>query len=140
MKRLAILKALVVAGVMGLPALAVAEAGFEVGKHEYETRCALCHGINAKGGGAFGELLQITIPDLTTLSRKNGGRFPVARVYGVIDGREELKAHGPREMPIWGQHFAREVTLEYDDYRYLPEEFVRSQILALIDYLNSRQE
>ena len=140
MIRPTILKAIAVAGVLGMSALARADAGFDVGKREYETSCALCHGIDAKGSGAFGELLRITIPDLTTLSRRNDGLFPVARVYGVIDGREEIKAHGLREMPIWGNHFTRRATPEHDDYRHLPEEFVRSRILALIDYLNSRQE
>jgi len=135
-----LLKAIVLASAMVMPALVIADAEFDIGKREYETRCALCHGINAKGSGSFGELLQITIPDLTTLSRRNAGIFPVARVYGVIDGREEVKAHGPREMPIWGNHFTFLSGEDRYNYRNINEKFVRSRILALIDYLNRLQE
>lgn len=110
-----------------------------IGQREYEASCAICHGPNAQGDGSFGELLRLTIPDLTTLSRRNGGVFPADRVYAVIDGREEVKAHGVREMPIWGRHFAVQSTPEYDEYPHLSEAFVRSRILALIDFLNSRQ-
>jgi hypothetical protein len=80
-------------------------------------------------------MLQVSMPDLTTLVKNNGGVFPVARVYNVIDGREEIKAHGTREMPIWGKHLTFRAAPQYDDYGYQPEEFVRARILAVIDYL-----
>jgi hypothetical protein len=75
------------------------------------------------------------MPDLTTLSKNNGGVFPISRVYNVIDGREEVKAHGTREMPIWGSQLTVKAAPAYDDYRYEPEAFVRARILAVIDYL-----
>lgn len=111
----------------------------DIGKREYEASCTVCHGQKGKGGGSFAELLSLSVPDLTTLSKRNGGVFPFARVYDVIDGREAIKAHGPREMPIWGKHFTVRAAPEYDDYRYDAEVFARSRILALIDYLNRLQ-
>ena len=139
MQRLLILTAIVATAAIGTPQVAVADSGIDSGRREYEASCALCHGAAGKGDGSFGELLQVTIPDLTTLAKRNGGVFPTDRVYAVIDCREEVKAHGIREMPIWGKHFAVRSIPEYDDYRNVPEAFVHSRILALIDFLNRRQ-
>jgi len=107
----------------------------DIGKREYSQSCATCHGLDGKGKGSFAQALQLTVPDLTTLAKRNGGVFPVARVYDVIDGREEVKAHGTREMPIWGKHYAVGAAPAYDDYAYNPEVAARGRILALIDYL-----
>lgn len=139
MQRLLILIAIAAIAAIGAPQVAVADSGIDPGKSEYDAGCALCHGANGKGGGSFGELLQLTIPDLTTLAKRNGGVFPADRVYAVIDGREEIKAHGTREMPIWGKYFSVRSIPEYDDYRNDSEAFVRSRILALIDFLNRWQ-
>ncbi len=37
------------------------------------------------------------------LSERNDGIFPAERVARVIDGREEVRLHGTRDMPIWGK-------------------------------------
>ena len=119
----------------GLSTMALAAEQFDVGKREYDASCANCHGRDGKGGGPFARMLQARTPDLTTLSKHNGGVFPLARVFNIIDGREEVKAHGTREMPIWGSHLALRAAPEHDDYPYEAEEFVRARILAVIDYL-----
>lgn len=142
MKRLPITRAVLATTAITLlssPVTAATDVRIDVGRQEYEDNCALCHGQNAKGDGAFGDLLQVTIPDLTTLTRRNGGVFPVDRIYSVIDGRQEIKSHGAREMPIWGRHFATRAAPEHDDYPHVPEAFVRARILLLIDYLNRLQ-
>jgi mono/diheme cytochrome c family protein len=110
-------------------------ADFDVGKREYDASCATCHGLDGRGGGSFAQMLQVSMPDLTTLAKRNGGVFPIARVYNVIDGREAVKAHGTREMPIWGKHLSLRASPQYDDYDYEPEAFVRARILAVADYL-----
>jgi hypothetical protein len=79
------------------------------------------------------------MPDLTTLSKRNNGIFPFQRVYEVIDGTETIKAHGTREMPIWGTAYRAEVVKEYFDVPYGPEAYVRSHILALIEYISRLQ-
>jgi mono/diheme cytochrome c family protein len=107
----------------------------DVGKREYGQSCATCHGLDGKGKGSFAEALQLTVPDLTALAKRNGGVFPFWRVYEAIDGREDIKAHGPREMPIWGRHFAAGAAPRYDDYGHNPEAAARGRILAVIEYI-----
>ena len=107
----------------------------DLGKQEYEATCAACHGPQGKGDGSYGELLKTRASDLTVLAKNNGGVFPVARVYDVIDGRQAVKAHGDRDMPIWGTQFSVKAAEHYVDVPYDAEGIVRGRILALIDYL-----
>ena len=117
---------------------AVAADKVDLGKREYDSNCIACHGKDLKGG-AYVDFLKVTPPDLTLLSKKNGGGFPLERVYAVIDGRQEVKAHGPRDMPIWGRDYQIKAGEHYVDMNYDPEAFVRGRIFALIDYLNRMQ-
>lgn len=86
---------------------------------------------------AYSVMLKKPASDLTTLSRKNSGVFPFARVFETIEGTHELKAHGTREMPIWGREYRS--SKYYDDYLHDPESdrsyFARSRILALTEYI-----
>ena len=119
----------------------------DIGKAEYRSGCASCHGIDAKGNGPVSKELKTHPADLTVLAKRNNGVFPVNAVYQIIDGRESIASHGSREMPIWGWRFvpAEHFNLKNaDDYIYLPpaspEPVVHSRILAVIDYLNRIQE
>ncbi|MEW6291698.1 MAG: c-type cytochrome [Pseudomonadota bacterium] len=112
----------------------------DIGKIEYEQSCANCHGMDGKGKGSIAQTFQLSVPDITTMAKRNGGVFPVSRVYDLIDGREEVKAHGTREMPIWGKYYSLGAAPRYDDYPYNPEAAVRGRILALIDYLYRLQQ
>ena len=76
--------------------------GQRVGKNDFEKFCAECHGMIGKGDGPRAKTLEKQPADLTKLAEKNGGVFPVVRVYGVIDGRVEGWIHGTRDMPVWG--------------------------------------
>ena len=77
----------------------------DVGKYEYDTHCAECHGLTGKGDGPYVQLLRsgTVLPNLTELSKKNGGVFPYTRVFGTIAGTVRVRAHGSTDMPIWGQ-------------------------------------
>jgi hypothetical protein len=70
-----------------------------------------------------------------TQAKKNGGVFPFARIFETIEGTHELKAHGTRDMPIWGKEYRS--SKYYDDYLSDPETdrsyFARSRILALTE-------
>lgn len=114
----------------------------DLGKREFMNRCAVCHGQSGKGDGGAMDILKTAPADLTTLSRKNGGVFPFERVYSVIDGRQLVKSHGTRDMPIWGKDYSTETAKageHYVDVPYDMEMYVRSRILSLIDYLNRIQ-
>jgi hypothetical protein len=77
--------------------------------------------------------------DITQLAKKNNGVFPVSRVYEIIDGRQEVATHGPRDMPIWGMDYQVKASGYYIDVPYNPEVYVRVRILALIEYLDRLQ-
>ena len=124
---------------VGATNMAVAEES--LGQQEYEASCAVCHGVDGKGGGAFTEYLKSGIPSLTTLAKNNGGVFPVDRVYSVIDGRT-AKGHGTREMPIWGAAYTAESIKARGPFfgEWYGEEIARGRILALISYISTLQE
>jgi mono/diheme cytochrome c family protein len=112
-------------------------AEMSYGAAEYLNSCAVCHGIEGKGDGPLGDELVRRPADLTTISRRNGGTFPYAHVYEVIDGRYAVPSHGEREMPVWGRQF-----LEDDAKLYGPAggEIVTSErIHNLAGYLQTLQ-
>ena len=138
-------KSLLLAGMI-LP-LAMTQAVAEerdtpLGQLEYESNCAVCHGVDGLGAGPYAELLTPPVPDLTAMQKNNGGVFPFERVYEVIDGRQEVKAHGPRDMPIWGDRYNKDaVELEtMGEYAGDREAYLRARILALISHLFSLQK
>ena len=106
------------------------------GRHIFARNCAICHGADAKGGGDFATLLKVPPTDLTTLSGENDGYFPFERVFETISGNELLPAHGTREMPIWGQKFAREA----ENLGIEAKTLVRARILELIAFLVDVQQ
>src|SRR5579864_1362786 len=71
----------------------------------YKSYCATCHGLTGKGDGPIASVLDTSPSDLTTISKRNGGIFPAGRVRKIIAGNDLIKAHGTREMPIWGPIF-----------------------------------
>jgi len=102
------------------------------GSAVYKTYCAVCHGKEARGDGPLAENLRHAPPDLTTLAKRNAGKFDAARVYRMIDGRDPVKGHGGPDMPIWGDAFKR----SSEGYS---EKAVKERIAALVDHLNSLQ-
>jgi hypothetical protein len=132
--------------IIGLSAYAAAQ-DVDVGKAEYQSSCAPCHGIDAKGDGPVSKDLKTRPTDLTLLAKKNKGVFPVNSVYRTIDGRDQVTGHGTRDMPVWGYRFVplKKHNLKFlDDYIYAPpgspEPIVHARILAVIEYLNRIQE
>ena len=62
-------------------------------KQDFDANCASCHGFDGKGHGhALYVTPQVKPPDLTVLSKTNGGVFPTDRVYKSIDGRNGILA------------------------------------------------
>jgi hypothetical protein len=67
--------------------------------------CAARHGKNAKGDGPAASELKIPPPDLTTLAKRNKGKFPADYVTRVLTNGPK-PAHGTAEMPVWGPLFS----------------------------------
>jgi mono/diheme cytochrome c family protein len=114
-----------------------APARVDLGKREFDNNCAACHGRDARGNGPFVEFLRRGPPDLTLMARRNGGVFPLAQVFEVIDGAGP--GHGSREMPIWGTEYSVRAAEYYMDVPYDSAAFVRARILAVAEYLNRLQ-
>ena len=109
-----------------------------LGKQDFGTYCASCHGESGRGDGPVAEFLALEAADLTKLARRNGGQFPAERVEQVIDGRGEVKVHGPRDMPVWGDWFDSEA--DQPGLRAEEREIVvRERIAALTAYLETLQ-
>jgi mono/diheme cytochrome c family protein len=114
----------------------------DIGKAEYQSSCAACHGVDGKGTGPVAAALKTKPADLTTIAKENNGVFPFGHIYGVIDGRQKVKSHGARDMPIWGFRYSpppvpgvNPVVPYFVDPLYDREPIIRGRILAVIDYL-----
>lgn len=129
----------VAAALLGVSGAASAAGKKDPGKFEYQSNCASCHGVEGKGDGVNKPWLTKSPSDLSVLAKQNGGVFPFARVYEVIDGRQDVKGHGSREMPVWGYDYSIKAAEYYMDVPYDPETYVRARILALIEYINRLQ-
>ena len=75
------------------------------GPEMYQAYCASCHGQAGKGDGPVVAALKGTVPDLTTLAKRNGGVFPAKKVGEFIRGVAVAAAHGNLDMPVWGPIF-----------------------------------
>ena len=73
----------------------------------FRNYCAACHGPGGRGDGPASKALKGKVPDLTRLSRRNGGVFPAVHVRSTImlGSDDLLPAHGSKQMPIWGPIF-----------------------------------
>ena len=105
------------------------------GKLSYRIYCRNCHGAEAKGDGSVASLLKVPPSDLTTIRARNGGTFPEERVTAMLDGREEVAAHGSRDMPLWGQVFQEDPA----NPGVLKPEAAQAKIRDLVEYLKSIQ-
>lgn len=122
----------------GLGLNAVAQTKPDLGKREYDSNCASCHGVDGKGGGLYVEYLKRSPPDLTQMAKRNGGVFPVNAAYEIIEGGG--RGHGTSDMPVWGQDYKVRAAEYYMETPYNPEVYVRTRILSLIEYLNRLQQ
>ena len=98
------------------------------GPQMFRSYCSPCHGLLGLGNGPAASSLQKRPADLTQLTRKNNGKFPVYRVRNEIQGAGLATAHGSREMPVWGNVF-----------RSLNGDTVKLRVDNLTDYIESLQ-
>jgi len=113
----------------------LAASGQEVSKGNglYRVYCSSCHGATGKGDGKLANLLTVKPSDLTTIAKRSGGKFDGDKVQSYVDGREEVRAHGDADMPVWGLSFQ-------DPNRAEPQESeVKVRLRALVAYLETIQ-
>lgn len=73
------------------------------GRDLYVRYCASCHGTSARGDGPVADVLSVRPADLTGLAARYGRPLPTEQLAGYVDGRADVAAHGPRQMPVWGE-------------------------------------
>lgn len=112
----------------------------QIGESEFKSHCAGCHGLDGQGNGPFVEFLKKKPRSLTTLAQDNEGIFPYQRVYQVIDGTTQISAHGTRDMPIWGERYAKEIISQYGEFSTAHPQTVRCRILELVFFVANLQE
>jgi mono/diheme cytochrome c family protein len=132
---------LLLGGALTASVAAQPAAPLEIGKREFESNCATCHGLTARGDGPMRAFLAREPTDLTLLARRYGGTFPRSAVADLIDGRgvEGPGPHGTREMPVWGRVYREQAEHEMRGLPFPREWTVRGRILALVDYLATLQ-
>jgi mono/diheme cytochrome c family protein len=99
------------------------------GAELYARHCAVCHGSDLKGSGPAPYPFRAP-PDLTTLALRHGGKFPDAYVAKVLRSGVVMPAHGPAEMPVWGDEFT---------IHRLDAAEVALRITRLTNYIESQQ-
>jgi mono/diheme cytochrome c family protein len=101
------------------------------GEKLYKQNCAVCHGNDLKGNGPAPPPFKDVPPDLTTLSRRNKGKFPEEYFSDVLRNGVVIPAHGTPEMPTWGADFRTRDQLNSAQ--------VEQRIAKLSDYVKSFQ-
>ncbi len=106
------------------------------GELEYQNSCAVCHGAEARGNGIMSKYLTVKPANLRHLTLTPGGNFPFWEVYRKIDGQFEIRGHGTRDMPIWGDRFRAQAGGDNKS----AQTQAAGRILSLVFYLQHIQE
>ena len=109
------------------------------GRITYGRYCANCHGADGAGNGSIAKFLKIPPTDLTRIEKDEKGEFPYTRLESVIDGRKEVRGHGSREMPIWGDVFQSPLSEAYATAEESGEDRAERMIKELIYFLGTIQ-
>lgn len=102
-------------------------------RHDYNKYCASCHGAEGRGDGPVAQAMKAMPADITLLAMNNDGEFPADKVSSIIDGRADVKAHGPRAMPVWGEEL-------YVSAEGVGQRQTKDRIDALTEYLRRMQK
>jgi len=103
------------------------------GRALYLQYCASCHGRYADGNGPVAPALSTPPANLRLLSERYGNPLPEDQIARFIDGRADVKAHGPRDMPVWGEVWK-------NPEGQGSETQVKERIAKLVAYLQSIQK
>ena len=104
------------------------------GAEDFANYCASCHGAGGKGDGPAAADLEKKPADLTQLSARNGGVFPIVAVMNQIDGYRS----GPRAMPEFGAFLVNDKSVMVETG---PGEFTPApeRLAGMAEYIRSLQ-
>jgi mono/diheme cytochrome c family protein len=105
------------------------------GREYYLRYCAPCHGNDGGGRGPLVSALKASPLDLRYLGERYGMPLPTVTIARFIDGRQDVAAHRPRDMPVWGRRF-----YEVWAAKKSGEGDLQTQIRDIAQYLNAIQE
>jgi len=107
------------------------------GAQLYGDYCAACHGADARGSGPVASGVGVPVPDLTTLSARNGGVFPLVRVMSKVDGYARGESPGRAVMPELGHLLDGPlVRVDTGDGRMTP---TPAKLIAIAEYIEGVQ-
>ena len=112
------------------PAIAETHPGYK----PYVQYCAACHGPEGRGDGPVAAELKQKPVDLTRLGQQYGMPLPRPRLVELIDGRDMVRAHGSREMPVWGERLIENVPPGPGT-----EAWKRGTLLSILEWIESAQ-
>ena len=99
MRRVGLLAAIVAVGTASVMVAAQGSTSY-TSANDYQSFCASCHGSAGKGDGVLANSLRKHPSDLTELTIKNQGVYPIDAVLKMIDG-----GHESADMPAWKEVF-----------------------------------
>lgn len=160
--------ALRILAAIGLLIALSASAGsqdLDLGRTEFLSKCAMCHGADGRGAGPLSTKLKVQPANLTMIAKNNHGVFSPEVIYKIIDGREKTTSPHSTEMPMWGCRHPgptvsrknrhqrtsatppasrkKAVTLTPDSFLDLPcesEPVIRNRLTAIVEYLRQIQD
>jgi mono/diheme cytochrome c family protein len=131
------LSALTACGPASDPAAEEVAMSAAAGQAFYLEYCAACHGRTGRGDGPAAAGLATRPADLTQLTARNGGTFPVLPVMGRIYGYSQGRGGGGGPMPEFGPLLDGEVMLVDLGDGVLTPTPVR--LIALVNHLGTLQ-
>ena len=109
-----------------------------VGRSLYGEFCTSCHGLAGEGDGPLALEFDPGPADLTGLSARNGGVFPLAEVISTIDGYTRAR-RGDLAMPEFGLMLEDGPLVFIDTGDGIPTP-TPERLVALAEYLRTIQD
>ena len=141
---------LLIAAILFLTNVVVQAQNLDQGRTEFLSKCAGCHGADAKGAGPMASKLKRKPADLTALAKNNNDVFQTDAIAAIVDGRGAI-SHRRLEMPIWGcrqgpppgprrKAYQPKPIESLLDMPCDPEEVIKKRIRAIVEYLGRIQD
>lgn len=106
------------------------------GESLFLENCISCHGVTGHGDGPNAKGLGIAPADLTKISARRGGVWPMLEMMSILDGYSRNTL--PREdMPVF-ENFLDNEMVEFDTGNG-EEVLVPSKLIEIVEYLETLQ-